>query len=1320
MDNQIQNTSEMNRAEMPQATPQNTGVPLMPSVEPNKPKKSFTKVLLFMLVAVAIGSVGFYGYENPQLFRAAVTESVVQPVVPTTSHLYIPDYDTSPVDSGKIAIRTTNGAPPENLVSMEFKLKYSPVNALEFNQDSLVFDNDTLFKSADLKRVDASVPGEVSISFFSSIPVSVTADDQTLVKLALNVKGSAGSTIKLSAEDVSLVEQVAGSYSVSNTYTMMTGGTLHLMSQSNLRVLSAEALDSTHVLVRFSDLLSSRGTPAGYTFFGGLTATYVEGGFGSVTYPGLDQSTVIVTTTNQSAGAAYGLDVTGVSGNVQGDPSLDYNHVFFEGYQLADGSVFSPITISSVDSLSSTKVRMSFTGAVNTSTVTPVNVVIRDKGNSLLTVTNLTMGTNALTAELDTANQKPDAIYFVSLANVTDVSNHPIANNTYKSFFGYSVPGMVVNTIKPDAVVNDRDQAVVAIGSNLNTVKTVRVGTTEMNVTEKTSGALTFIVPKDFKEGVYDVVLVNEVNETKTLKDGLSVSGPKIEMRIVSEDSKAIPAKVAPDGTTEVTFWVLVEDPIGLANIDSVTIDLEQIGGNRAQEMQKDTGLQQKGKQFYTFKSTVSAQTTTQATPYKLPVEVRKGSQVAEGTVDITVTKDVLKSVPPTVDQVYVSPSNVSPDGKTNVKVSAKVSDLDGADTIKSVVADLGQIGAGFVVLKDLAVAGEANEQITGWFESDEFTVPVTTKEGNYRIIVTASDATGETATGELTLEVSSSLSGPNFDKTKTYFSPTKSVVKDGKTPFSIQAMVSDQDGVSDIDSVTAYFSTLGMKPVTLLKDPNASEGAKSGLFASGDLVVPTTSPLGVHEVELVAVDKTGGKGNLIMQLDVTYKDTLGDAPLVFSKQSYASPKVAVNDGKTAVTLYAFVRDDDDDLDTVAVNLSGIGQVGQQTPPDFASIGSAAIPAQASDGPCATNSTTLVCMQPGFKEGRDGQWFMLPGVTISTETPASSTPYEIEVIATDKRNKVSRGKIELVVQDSQSFEANKAAPALNAAVASAPGKIELVFSEELSALSLASNGSDFRITESADVSKTLTVYSASINAQGNIVTLTTDSLDEGKQYVLTAGGKLTDTAGMKIAPNKNRVYFTGFKAGTKTPVVEYISGTDPETVEVEFQEPIRPTSVKLGTSTKTVPDFDFRIFEADNPSVYLAIKSVQFGDSGSNLIIKTAPQRSGVRYRLQLSGIASANGSTLKQPISKVFKAINISYVKQARVSGQADLNGDGKVDFIDFTMFSAVYGKAFGLNSETTTQSQGTSTSPSPITPAPDSTVPHTSVPTGGTTPAN
>ncbi len=1319
---EIRNSNSEPQAAEPQAMPAQAVSEEKPAENAGQEKsKKGWKVLAFAALVLAVGALGYFGYQNPELFKADITVSTVQHTVPTVTKLYIPNYDTNPQDNGMISIKTKNSPVAEDVVSMSFKLKYTPVDALIFNENSIILDG-SVFSSADLKSVNTSTPGEVVVSFFSSTPATLNADDQVVMKLVVDVDATPGSEINLQIEDVEVVEKDGSDFEVSDQFTTIAAEKMNVTSQSELRVLNAEAISSNTVLIRFSDLLQNEGQTSDYDAFsgvpGGLTPSEISSGYGIEDY---DQSTVIVQTDGQTAGREYTLRINAgsipgsITGNTQGYLDPDYIRVTFDGYVDPNNETdeYSPVVLDSDPIVSSsTEVTLNLSGSVKESSVTPINIEIKelDSGNDL-TISDVEL-VNGDTIHLTTAQQVADEHYFIRFNGVEDAGTGDLllTNNKSFDFFGKTVPAMSMENVSPSTVTNGVSQVVVILGQNLDTVTTARIDTTQMQITEQTAGALSINIPAGFAEGVYGITLVSQSGATATLENALAVSNPETPMRIVSEESRAIPNRIAPDGETEITFWVLVEDPVALGNIDSVNIDLEQIGGNRAQEMEKDLGLQSQYQQFYKYTTTVAEITPTQEDPYQLAVQVRKGDEVANGTVEVVVTRDILGSVAPTMDQIYVSPTTVAPDGETLVKISAKISDPDGAGTITSVVADLGPLGVGFVPLSSIDVAGEANEQVTGWFESEEFTIPITTAEGNYTISVSASDDTGESVSTDLALNVSTSLTGPTIDPERSYLGPRNSIPKDGRTPFAIHVMVSDPNGVSDIDTVTAYFGTLGLTPVPLLKDPNASENANSALYSSQDVTVPTTAPFGAHEIEVVASDSSGGTGSVILQMEVTYEDFIGDSPIVFDEKSYTNPKIAINDGQTRVTLYAFVRDDDNDLESVVVNLSGVGQVGPELPPDFGQVGGSVVAPQAGDGTCPTNSNTIVCMEPSYKEGRDGQWFILPDVTISTTTPASSEPYMVEVIATDAAYKTARGALPVSVRDSQGFEADKNPPEIVGAVPVAPGKIEVVFNEEVSALSVSSSGDEFTITEQSDINNKLNVVGATINAAGNVVTLTTNSQESGVEYVLSVSNQITDAAGIAlVSGSANRQYFTGFEESDKQPVVHYVSATNIDTIEVEFQNDLKPSSVKLGTNQEGRPgDFDIQVFEADGEGV-LPVYGVNFLESGNLLEIKTAQQRSGARYRIQIQDIASAAGVKLKNPISKTFKAIRMRAIQQAQSQNGADLNGDGKVDFIDFTIFSSVYGSVFGGGDA------GLNQGLSPIIDNPDSTVPHTSNPAGG-----
>ncbi|MBI5421904.1 hypothetical protein HZA44_02115, partial [Candidatus Peregrinibacteria bacterium] len=999
---------------------------------------------------------------------------------------------------------------------------------------------------------------------------------------------------------------------------------------------------------------------------------------------------------------------TGLAGvrSYDGGKILSRYAAAFAGYQAP--SNLSAVTLGSVDVDSGTKLTLHFSGDLQANSVTPVNLLIEKFGGAgleSLTVSGATLK-DARTVEVTTTQQESDVNYFVTMNGVRDSAGLPLGNARVLNFFGYKVASVVIHQVTPNSMTNEAERLLVVAGEHLDTVATARLGTTQVAISDQTAGALSLTVPSGFATGNYALNLLTQTGETVSLSNALTVQAPVSPMRLISEESRAVPNRVAPDGTTPVKFWVLVEDPVALNQISSVSIDLEQIGGSRAQEMAKDLGLQPQYRQFYTYTTTVSATTPTSSAPIRLPVQVRKGTEVVSGTVEVLVTREVLQSVAPTISQAYVTPATIAPDGESTVEVSARVTDPDGIDTIASVIADLGPMGLGFVTLtgEDTTPSVGANPKTVGVFTGISKVIPKTVHEQSYKVTVTAQDNTGASGTAQVDVLVSNSANAPVIDSTKSYLSPRKSVPRDDKTAFSIHAMVTNADGIADVDSVNAYFGTSGIAPVALTSDPTASKEGKSALYSSGPIVIPPTVPLGVQDIEVVATNKKGGKGNLILQVDVTNKDTLGEAPIVQSAKAYTTPKIALNDGKTPITLYTFVRDDDNNLESVVVNLTGIGQVGPEIPADFGEVGAAPVPMEGGAGGCPTGSNTIVCMTPSFKEGNLGQWYVLSGVTISKDTVTSVQPYKAEVIATDASGSVTRGQIPISVRDNLTAATDKTPLEVVAAVPVGSGTVQVVFSKPLDAMTVAATA--FGITDSKNISLKLNVLGATIDASGMVVTLTTDNQVKGTDYVLTASTKVADTAGMALVPGaKSQAGFRAFEDSDKVPVVDFIGATDGETVQIDFQANIRPSSIKMGG------DFGIKIAESDTGAP-LAVKGVRFVESGKSIEVKTEMQKSNTRYRLTLSTVESASGVAVKTPITRFFKSINIRAVQKAAVASGADLNGDGKVDFIDFTMFSAVYGQS--LSAPVVDSGMAGDQGLSPIAPTPDSTVPHTTPPAG------
>jgi hypothetical protein len=356
-------------------------------------------------------------------------------------------------------------------------------------------------------------------------------------------------------------------------------------------------------------------------------------------------------------------------------------------------------------------------------------------------------------------------------------------------------------------------------------------------------------------------------------------------------------------------------------------------------------------------------------------------------------------------------------------------------------------------------------------------------------------------------------------------------------------------------------------------------------------------------------------------------------------------------------------------------------------------------------------------MNPSVKEGTNGQWFILPGVTVSTSTMPSSEPYMISIVATDMTGKTTQGQLPVYVNDGEAFTNDRLPPRIVTAVPTSPTTVEVVFSEEIAATSVSSSGAEFKITDKDDISKELDIVGATINAVGTIVTLSTANQSVDKEYVLSATSGIQDAVGVPlIAGAANRAFFDGYKAKGKVPIIDYITATDIDTVEIEFRDPIKPTSLKLspvtGAQAPTGGDFNIEIFDADSGDK-LPVTGVYFGDFGNVLVIKTAPQKGNQRYRVQVKGVESYDGKKSDVGVSKTFKGYNLRAVQRQAAANLADFDGDGKVDFSDFTIFSSVYGTVY-YNASAGGDVGGDSAG-QPIEPEPDATVPITTTPTGG-----
>ncbi len=346
-------------------------------------------------------------------------------------------------------------------------------------------------------------------------------------------------------------------------------------------------------------------------------------------------------------------------------------------------------------------------------------------------------------------------------------------------------------------------------------------------------------------------------------------------------------------------------------------------------------------------------------------------------------------------------------------------------------------------------------------------------------------------------------------------------------------------------------------------------------------------------------------------------------------------------------------------------------------------------------------------MQPSVKEGDNGQWFILPDVVISEFTPASSSPYQVSVIATDQGGKTNSGTIPVYVGAGDDILSQQEAPRVLAAIPTGENSVEVLFSKEMSATSIIASSQNFKISSNSDINEILPVLGATINPAGNIVTLDTAPQQGGKAYVLSVSNEVKDVAGRGVLEGaENRLSFSGFEYLNKSPIVEYITATGSDTLEVEFRNNLKPTSAAAS---------NIAIYESGNSTNKLDVLGIKVLAPGNILEIRTEPQEADVRYRVNMDSLASYDGTSLPVSLNKGFIGYNLSVANHAAASNFADLNNDGRVDFTDFTIFSSVYGTTYGAGGTSQSTSVNTSASGQALGNTSDSTVPTTSVPAGG-----
>lgn len=203
---------------------------------------------------------------------------------------------------------------------------------------------------------------------------------------------------------------------------------------------------------------------------------------------------------------------------------------------------------------------------------------------------------------------------------------------------------------------------------------------------------------------------------------------------------KAMPKKVPPDGRTILELTASVDDPGGLQNIGGVRGDLSNIG-KFPNMMLVDNGLWGDAiadDGIYTLQTSVDKGVETGNKEIAVAAVNKKGwLAVSRATVDVQ--KD------PVITEVTLIPDRVSYGRPALVSLQVKIDNPGRAEDLNQVTVDLSAVGGG---------SGKPIPETAPGVYSMQFAAPGQLNPGNKKIIVTAVNNAGGSASAIIQLEV--------------------------------------------------------------------------------------------------------------------------------------------------------------------------------------------------------------------------------------------------------------------------------------------------------------------------------------------------------------------------------------------------------------------------------------------------------------------------------------------------------------------------------------------------------------------------------------
>lgn len=692
------------------------------------------------------------------------------------------------------------------------------------------------------------------------------------------------------------------------------------------------------------------------------------------------------------------------------------------------------------------------------------------------------------------------------------------------------------------------------------------------------------------------------------------------------------PNKLYRNDPNKTALYVKVYHPLGIENIENVKVDLSSIGITSLQNLVPKE-LIDRSQLFALENITIPTLTDTSSPSKTYDIKVFVYDKFGK-SIDTKTTLEIIRNADrpanlgaPVIekDLSKLSPDAIKPGETFNATIFVR--DADGVADIENVYLVDNTLGIGTIKLMPETESGSVG--IGKFFRSQTpIKVPETTKLDTVSFNVIASDKTALTNTAQFTLKIQKGkLEIINTADTKPKANPNP-VANNNEMEFTISAFVKNENGNIDDVSVTADLSPV-QRGVVQLK--SVSKSGEEGQFVSDPLTIPTSVVEGNYDITIRATDKLGNNADYKLKLNASPINRFRNRPEVVSGKSYMIPNIIANDGKTDNTLYAYVSDPDGpaDIASVVVDLREIG-----LPP--------------------SNAMTPV---PNTIQGL-GQFFSFT-FKVPATTPASLEPYEAVIVATDSSGASStEGRVNVRILGNLTQNMVFDSPKISYAIATAENTVEVGFNPKLDPTSVSPSGNDFTITKSNNILDLLAILDTTISADGSYVIIKTEKQNSSLAYTVSVSSTVESITGVRVSPgNGDKASFAGYKKGTKTPSFIDATSTTPNTVEIDVNTEIKPSSIQSTNFSLTFDDsssarrFTITDIKVLNP-LRLQITTTE------NLLANNL-------YKLSARNIASYSGQvTANLDIS--FRGYNQGLI--------GDLNGDGQVDFLDFTIFSKAY----------------------------------------------